>query len=84
MDRRINLIWAVLLAATALSWWAGEQGGHMAWSLAAGVFALAALKGVLVVLDYMELRHAPPLWHRLLLGWLAGVVTLILAWRALG
>jgi hypothetical protein len=55
----------------------------MAWPLAAGVFALAALKGALVILDYMELRHAPPLWRRLLLGWLAGVVTLILAWRAL-
>ena len=41
--------------------------------------ALSAGKGCLIVLDYMELRHAPALWRRLLLGWLAAVVLLVLA-----
>ena len=52
---------------------------------AAIVLGLSALKGALIVLDYMELRHAPALWRRLLLGWLAVVVVLLLAasaWHA--
>ena len=78
---RTNAIWLALLAATALTTWLGERAG--AQGLGAGtalvVMALSAGKGCLIVLDYMELRHAPALWRRLLLGWLAAVVLLVLA-----
>ena len=85
--RRINIIWFILLAATALTWWLGESGAAIRSELitACAVMTLAAVKIVLIVLDYMELRHAPVLWRRLLLGWLAVVVLLIIAasaWHA--
>jgi len=75
---RIDWIWLALLAATATTWWLGEHPGATPGTpMACVVLALAAGKGVLIVRDYMELRHAPALWQRLLLGWL-GLTTLIL------
>ncbi|KAB2895908.1 MAG: cytochrome C oxidase subunit IV family protein [Burkholderiaceae bacterium] len=84
--RRIDTIWAALLCATALTWWLGESGAAVRAGLATAcaVLGLSALKGTLIVLDYMELRHAPALWRRLLLGWLAAVVLVLLgasAWH---
>jgi hypothetical protein len=86
--RKIDLLWAVLLAATALTWTLGEQGltaaARSAWAVPL-VFALAAFKGALIALDFMETRKAPPLWRRLLLGWLCLVTGLILlAWWLTG
>lgn len=88
--RRINAIWFALLLATAITWAWGEnaQGIHPSteWISACMVLGLAAFKGVLIALDYMELRHAPALWRRLVLGWLVLMVTLLLAlstWHAL-
>jgi hypothetical protein len=85
--RRINAIWTILLCATALTWWLGESGAAARAGLATAcvVLGLSALKGALIVLDYMELRHAPALWRRLLLGWLTTVVVVLLAasaWHA--
>jgi preprotein translocase subunit SecY len=78
---RINTIWLALLAATAATAWLGEHAGSQGLGTGAAVvvMALSAGKGCLIVLDYMELRHAPALWRRLLLGWLAAVVLLVLA-----
>jgi hypothetical protein len=71
--------WAALVAATALTWWLGESGrlqGHHPGALAL-VLALAFVKGRWIILDFMALRHGPPLWRRLLLGWLTGVLAFI-------
>ncbi len=78
--RRLWALWAVLIAATGLSVVLGESArGHLgAWAVVA-VLGLAGLKGALIVLDFMELRDAPVLWRRLLLGWLGGVLALLLA-----
>ncbi|MBV7459769.1 MULTISPECIES: cytochrome C oxidase subunit IV family protein [unclassified Acidovorax] len=78
---RIDALWLALLAATALTTWLGERAGAQGLGTGAAVLvlALAAAKGCLIILDYMELRHAPALWRRLLLGWLAAVVLLVLA-----
>lgn len=85
--RRINGIWAALLAATAITWALGDSGliepGRHGWAVPL-ILALAGVKGALVVLDYMELREAPVLWRRLLLGWLGGVSAVILLAWALG
>jgi cytochrome c oxidase subunit IV len=72
-------IWAGLMAATAVTWWLGESGVSRSAGMTAVaiMFGLAFLKGRWIVLDFMELRHAPPLWKRLMLGWLAGVITVI-------
>lgn len=80
---RLDLVWLGLLAATGVTWAVGESG-----ALAGGgvgpvllIFGLALAKGAAIALDFMELRDAPPLWRRLVLGWLAVVLTLIVvAW----
>ncbi len=77
---RLLVIWLLLLLATFLTWWLGESPSSQlsaAW-LAAVVLALAVFKGVLIALDYMELRHAPALWQRIVVGWL--VLVCLLLW----
>lgn len=82
---RLDLVFLGLLAATGVTWCVGESG-----TLAGGapgpvllIFGLALAKGAAIALDFMELRAAPPLWRRLVLGWLAGVLVLIVAAWAL-
>lgn len=85
--RRLDRWWLALIGATALTWALGESGlasASLAWP-AAVVFALSLAKGAVIALDFMELREAPPLWRRFVVGWLATVVAVILALRwALG
>lgn len=76
----VGWVWLGLLAGTALSWGLGESGllhagGGRGWAVL--LFAIAVAKGLGVVWHFMELRHAPPLWQRLMLGWLLGVSALI-------
>jgi cytochrome c oxidase subunit 4 len=68
----VNHIWLVLLAATGVTFWLGESGlsGRAGMTPVLVMFALAFVKALLVMLDFMELRHAPALWRRLLVGWL--------------
>ena len=80
--RRINTVAVLLPLATALSWWLGEAvvtsgGRSLASSSALAVLALAAFKGALIALDYMELRTAPALWRRAVLAWLVVMIGLI-------
>ena len=76
----LDLIWLLLLAATAFTWWLGDSGALVPPRLAmmALVFGLAWLKGVGVILEFMELRHAPPAWRWALIGGLTLIVGLIL------
>ena len=78
--RLLDLIWLAMLAATALTWWLGASGWVARVGLAgmALVFGLAWLKGLGVILEFMELRHAPAPWRRGLIGALTAVVALIL------
>ena len=75
-----NHIWLILLAATGVTFWLGESGlsGQAGMAPVLLMFALAFVKALLVMLEFMELRHAPALWRRLLLAWLvlvtAGIV----------
>lgn len=82
---RLDLVWLGLLAATGVTWLVGENvaGGGVGPVLL--IFGLALAKGVAIALDFMELRDAPPLWRRLVLGWLAAVLALIVAaWAIAG
>jgi hypothetical protein len=76
--QRIDVIGLLLVGATGGTWWLGEGGhGELApWAMAV-VLALAGFKGFLIANDYMELRCAPALWRRLVLGWLVLVIGLI-------
>jgi nitric oxide reductase NorF protein len=82
-SRRLDGLWLALIGATALTWALGESGlasRHLAWP-AAVVFALSLAKGAMIALDFMELREAPPLWRRFVIGWLLAVVVVILGLR---
>ncbi|AUN95115.1 cytochrome C oxidase subunit IV family protein [Pseudazoarcus pumilus] len=82
--QRATLIWLFLLAATAVAWWLGETGAAGP-AIFAMLFGFALVKGALILLDYMALRHAPLLWRALTLGWLIAVIALIALayWRGL-
>lgn len=75
--------WLILVLATATTFWVGVEGGI---GLAAGAvtFGITWIKARLVVLDFMELRHAPPLWRRIIEGWLIAVTALLLTAYYLG
>lgn len=68
--------WLMLLALTAATYAIGESGltagGSMVFTLA--LFALTFVKGLVVILDFLELRHAPALWRWVVLVWLAVVL----------
>lgn len=74
-----NRIWFILLAATAVTYWLGESGlaGHAGMAPIFAMFGLAFIKGILVILDFMGLRHAPPLWKQIVIGWLVFVTSMI-------
>jgi len=57
---RITLIWMLLVAATAASWAVGHGLGlHAARDAGIAVIVVAFVKVRLVILDFMEIRHAP-------------------------
>jgi hypothetical protein len=86
--RRLGLVWLALSAVTLLSWWIGSAHGQPAFRLDAavtfGVLAIAALKVRLIVSEFMEARHAPPLLRRLADAWLIALLGTLLAIYALG
>ena len=49
------------------------------------VLGFSGIKGLLVILEYLEMRKAPALWRWLLVGWLVLVLSLIVLayWIAL-
>jgi Prokaryotic Cytochrome C oxidase subunit IV len=78
---KADTVLALLALATLVSWWLGEgaavSGLHLGTVATLAVLALSALKGALIALDYMELRSAPALWRRAVLGWLVVVLGVI-------
>jgi cytochrome c oxidase subunit 4 len=75
----VNRIWIILLLATATTYWLGESGlsGRAGMAPVLLMFGMAFIKGLLVIYDFMELRHAPRLWKLLLVGWLVFVTSMI-------
>lgn len=80
--RRLDGVWVATMLATGIAWWVGESGLGAAapWAVAA-VFALSLAKGAAIALEFMELRGAPAVWRRFVLGWLVLVIVLIVAVR---
>jgi hypothetical protein len=68
-----------LLLATGVTYWLGESGlsGSAGMVPVLLMFAMAAAKGLWVIYDFMELRHAPRMWRVLLVGWLIFVTSMI-------
>lgn len=78
-DLRLNIIWSILLSATALTWWLGEHNatGQSPLITAGIVLTLSVLKGWCIIQDFMELRHGPRLWRYLMLAWIVVMAVLL-------
>ena len=62
---RITLVWFVLVAATAFSWEMGHGVGlHDLRQASVAIIVVAFIKVRFVILDFMEIRHAP-IWMRI-------------------
>lgn len=79
----LNRIWLFMVGATLITYTLGESGlasQGAAWPVGM-MFFLAYAKGIMVILDFMELRHAPVMWRVLLIGWATLTVAAIgVAW----
>ncbi len=75
----INRIWIALLAATGITYWLGETGvtGQLGMVPVLVTLTMSLVKGLWVIYDFMELRHAPRLWRWLVCGWLFFVIAMI-------
>ncbi len=72
----IHLIWAVMMLLTLGSYFVGESGSG---GVVAMLFLLsaAAVKSVLIIRDFMELRGVSFLWRAIMYGWLVVVISSI-------
>jgi hypothetical protein len=88
VTRSRNLgVWAILVAATLLSWLVGQSHGATADSARAGTvvaLGLAFAKAWIVGQEFMELRHAPRLLRGIFGGWIAVVGTTLITMYLVG
>lgn len=72
-ERRLAVIWAAMVVITLVSYAAGQSGIHHAVAGIAAVVALALIKVRFVLLDFMDVRHAPLLLRSVLEVWVVGL-----------
>ncbi len=75
--------WLILVLATAATFWVRAD-GLVGIAAGAATLAIAAIKGRLVILDFMELRHAPNPWRSVIGGWLLLLTILLMVVYAFG
>jgi hypothetical protein len=82
--RRLDLIFVVLVIGTGITWWMGET-GHAGPAAVLGILAIAAVKGTLIIRDFMALRGINVFWPIMVIGWLLLVLGIIMAayWKGL-
>jgi len=69
LRNRISAVWAVLIAATVLSWWLGDHGVRDAGLASLLVLFVAFAKVCAVGMYFMELRDAPIPLRLVFQGW---------------
>lgn len=69
VEARLFRVWLVLSAITLLSWWLGMEHGASALVSYAALL-IVAIKVRIIVLEYMEARHAGKTLQRLMDAWL--------------
>lgn len=76
----LNVLWVALMVATVLTWLIGKTGYVNTGGTAAvaGILVIAAIKGWMIIQDFMALRRVTFLWRALVLGWLILVLAIIL------
>ncbi len=73
----LNVIWVALMVATVLTWFIGKS-VTMNVGLVVAVLLISAIKGWLIIYDFMALRRIKVLWRALVLGWLLLTLAVIL------
>ena len=74
----LDVVWALLLAGTAYTWWLGES-GHAGTATVMAILAIAGVKGALVIREFMALRGVKLLWQAAVFGWLMLVLAVNMA-----
>lgn len=83
-DRRLLIIWALLVAATLISWGSSaEHNEGLNW-VALLIIAIAFVKVRFVGLDFMELREAPRPLRAAFEIWLVVLAGVLMALHAFG
>lgn len=79
---RLDLYWLALAVGTAVTWRLGESGAA-GTAAVLGILAIAAVKGIWIIREFMALRRVKLLWPALVIGWLLLVLAIIAAtyWR---
>jgi hypothetical protein len=82
--RRLDFVFFALVVGTGITWWLGET-GHAGAGAVLAILAIAGVKGVLIIRDFMALRGINPFWPIMVIGWLLGVLAVIMAtyWKGL-
>jgi caa(3)-type oxidase subunit IV len=78
LRERITIVWLVLMVATCVTTWGLSKDLFTPRVAVTGTFLIAALKVRYVMLDFMELRHAPTPARVFFQAWMAVVVLVIL------
>ncbi|MCK9285222.1 MAG: cytochrome C oxidase subunit IV family protein [Rhodocyclaceae bacterium] len=83
-SRGLDFVWVLLLAGTGFTWWLGES-GHAGPQAVTAILAIAAVKGVLVIREFMALRGVSLLWQATVIGWLVVALAANMAayWKGL-
>ena len=81
---RVTLVWFLLVMATALSWGMGHGVGFdNVRHASVAIIAVAFIKVRFVILDFMEIRHAPLFMRIVGIIWVVVVCTalVVLYWH---
>ena len=73
----LNVIWVALMVATLMTWFIGKS-GQMTANTVIAILLIAAVKGWMIIYDFMALRRVKLLWRGIVLGWLLMTLALIL------
>lgn len=77
---RTTAVWLLLVAATLLSWKLGhEAGGQDPRGVGAMIIIVAFIKVHFVILDFMEIRHAPRWMRRVGCAWIVLMAATLVA-----
>lgn len=72
-----SLVWLLLMLATCVTTWGLSKDRFTATAATLSIILIAAIKIRLVVLHFMELRHAPRPWRLLFEAWVLVVTSAI-------
>ena len=73
----LNVLWIALMVATVLTWMIGKT-GYTGTGAVIAILIIAAIKGWMIIQDFMALRRVTFLWRALVLGWLLLTLVIIL------